>query len=44
MLFRFLSQLMTIGITDTMLIYNEAAEGGTFFVDRIELREMPIRE
>ena len=27
------------GVTDSLVIYNQAAEGGLFFVDRVELRE-----
>lgn len=30
--------------TDMLVIYNQAPNGGTFFVDRAELREIPIRE
>jgi len=30
--------------TDLLSIYNQAADGGTFLVDRVELREIPIRE
>ena len=31
-------------VTDILAIYNQDAAGGTFFVDRIELREIPIVE
>ena len=31
-------------VTDILSIYNQDAAGGTFFVDRIELREIPIVE
>lgn len=31
-------------VTDILTIYNQDAAGGTFFVDRIELREIPIVE
>ena len=31
-------------VTDILAIYNQDADGGTFFVDRIELREIPIGE
>jgi len=30
--------------TNMLVIYNQAATGGTFYVDRVELREIPIRE
>jgi hypothetical protein len=30
--------------TDLLSIYNQAPDGGTFLVDRVELREIPIRE
>lgn len=30
--------------TDMLSIYNQAPGGGTFLVDRVELREIPIRE
>lgn len=30
--------------TDMLVIYNQAPEGGIFYVDRVELREIPIRE
>lgn len=30
--------------TNQLVIYNQAATGGTFYVDRVELREIPIRE
>ncbi|HEX3141225.1 MAG TPA: hypothetical protein VHQ87_14285 [Rhizobacter sp.] len=30
--------------TDMLVIYNQAPNGGTFYVDRAELREIPIRE
>ena len=31
-------------VTDILSIYNQDAAGGTFYVDRIELREIPIVE
>jgi hypothetical protein len=31
-------------VTDILTIYNQDAAGGTFFVDRVELREIPIVE
>ena len=31
-------------VTDILSIYNQDAAGGTFFVDRVELREIPIVE
>ena len=31
-------------VTDILSIYNQDADGGTFFVDRVELREIPIVE
>ena len=31
-------------VTDILSIYNQDPAGGTFFVDRIELREIPIVE
>lgn len=30
--------------TDLLSVYNQTAGGGTFLVDRVELREIPIRE
>jgi hypothetical protein len=30
--------------TDMLVVYNQAPEGGIFYVDRVELREIPIRE
>jgi len=30
--------------TNQLVIFNQAAGGGTFYVDRVELREIPIRE
>lgn len=30
--------------TDMLVVYNQAANGGLFYVDRAELREIPIRE
>lgn len=30
--------------TDMLVIYNQAPQGGIFYVDRVELREIPIRE
>lgn len=30
--------------TDLLAIYNQAAGGGSFLVDRVELRQIPIRE
>jgi len=32
------------GNADTMVIYNEDPAGGLFFVDRVEFRELPLRE
>ncbi len=29
---------------DQLVIYNQAAAGGKFYVDRVELREIPVRE
>jgi hypothetical protein len=29
---------------DQLLIYNQAGTGGKFYVDRVELREIPVRE
>ena len=31
-------------VTDILSIYNQDAAGGTFFIDRVELREIPIVE
>lgn len=28
--------------TNSLVIYNQAADGGVFFVDRVELREIPV--
>jgi len=30
--------------TDMLVVFNQAPNGGTFYVDRAELREIPIRE
>lgn len=30
--------------TNSLIVYNQAAEGGSFVVDRVELIEIPIRE
>jgi hypothetical protein len=32
------------GVTDLLVIYNQDPAGGVFEVDRVELREVPIRE
>jgi hypothetical protein len=32
------------GGADSMVIYNEDPAGGLFFVDRVEFRELPVRE
>ena len=34
----------SLAVTDILSIYNQDAAGGTFFVDRVELREIPIVE
>lgn len=30
--------------TNQLVVYNQAGTGGTFYVDRVEVREIPIRE
>lgn len=32
------------GIAEAMVIYNQDPNGGLFFIDRIEFRELPLRE
>jgi len=34
----------SLGVTDLLVIYNQDPAGGVFFVDRVELREMIMRD
>ena len=34
----------SLAVTDILTIYNQDPAGGVFYVDRVELREIPIVE